>query len=565
MAITASTVGTSYQVSTADYNTRYEARIYLKVNSQSITDNTSNVTVWWTMKKVAAENYDAYCLTSSSKVSLTINGSTDISSGTTAAWDLRTDSIGTEITLYSRTVTISHSTDGSKTIAVSGYHDPGNSWDNLVLSSVDVVLPTIARASTFTANLSLLTMDGDTSVTVSITRSVSSYTHKVTFALESYSQSYSSVSTSQSFTPPLSWNNALPNNTAGTMTITVDTYSGSTKIGSNSSTITAKVPTSILPSLGSFTATRVDGDVPSSWGIYVQSKSKVTLTMANCAGSYGSTVTGYKISGDSYSSTSSSFTTGYLVSSGTVTFTATVTDSRNRTSSKTVSITVYSYSAPKATSTAVVERCNSSGSLTYTGTYICIIPKYSYSSVNGNNSFSISAKYKNLTTWSSSVSLNNNLTNIIGGSVDIEYSYTVQIDITDYFGTVTQTFTVPMFYSSIDVYKTGKGVAIGTVATQEDVFEVDMPAQFNSGIDGYKKSQAGKVMITTVAGSVVSLAVVFDSPFDSTPSISLLSETSYPQKISLSINTVSNTGFTICIYRETSADTNVHWLAMERV
>ncbi|MFI3324999.1 MAG: DUF859 family phage minor structural protein [Clostridia bacterium] len=564
MAITASSVGTSYQVSTTDYNTRYEARIYLKVNSQSITDNTSNVTVWWTMKKIAAENYGAYCLTSSSKVSLTINGSTDISSGTTAAWDLRTDDIGTEITLYSRTVTISHGTDGTKTIGVSGYHDPGNSWDNIVLSSVDVTLPQIARASTFSVSSSSVTMTGSDSLTVSITRMVSTYTHKITFALESYSQSYSSVATSKSYTVPITWNNALPNNTSGTMTITVDTYNGSIKVGSASSTVTAYVPSTIVPTMASFTSARVDGDVPSSWGVYVQSKSKATLSVGTCAGSYGSTIIGYKITGDGNTATSTSLTTAYLTSSGTVTFTAVATDSRNRTVTKTVSITVYSYSSPKSTDTVVVERCDSSGNLSYLGTYLCIIPKYSYSSVNGNNTFSISAKYKYSTSWSSSVSLNNNLTNIIGGSINAEYNYTVQISLTDYFGTVTQTFTVPMFYSSIDVYKTGKGVAIGAVATQEDVFEVDMPAQFNYGIQEYKRTQAGRLLFDIVAETVIQTYITFPVPFSSTPSLSVVPETSFPQKVFVSVSGVSETGFYIYIYRTTEVDTGVQWVAVER-
>lgn len=564
MSITASSVGTSYEVSNADYNTRYEARIYLKVNSQSITDNTSNLTVWWTMKKIAAENYNAYCATSSSKVSLTINGSTDISSGTTAAWDLREESIGTEITLYSRTVTVSHSTDGSKTIAVSGYHDPGNSWDNLVLASVDVELPTIARASTFTINKTSFEIDGYTSVTISINSSVSSYTHKVTFALESYSQSYSNIETGKTFLVPIEWNNALTNNTSGTMTITVDTYSGSTKIGTATGTVTAIVPSSIVPTMAGFISSRVNGDVPSSWGVYVQGKSKVTLIIGTCAGAYGSTITSYKITGDGYSSTSSSFTTGYLTSSGTVTFTAVVTDSRNRTATRTVSITVYSYSSPKATSTAVVERCDSDGTLSYTGAYICIIPQYSYSSVNGKNSFSITAKYKNLTTWSDSITLDNNLSNIIGGDIDVEYNYTVQLDVTDYFGTVSQTFTVPMFYSSIDIYKTGKGVAIGAVATQENVFEVDMPAQFNYGIEGYKKIQAGRLTIEIEAETRISEYVTFDTAFDSAPSISLVAETSYPHLVSVGVADVTKDGFTIWIYRETAVNTGVQWIATER-
>ncbi len=73
--------------------------------------------------------------------------------------------------------------------------------------------------------------------------------------------------------------NQIPSAVSGTCTITCDTYSGNTKVGSKTCTHTLTVPASVKPTISSLTATRVDGDVPSSWGIYVQTKSKATLTI----------------------------------------------------------------------------------------------------------------------------------------------------------------------------------------------------------------------------------------------------------------------------------------------
>ena len=71
-----------------------------------------------------------------------------------------------------------------------------------------------------------------------------------------------------------------------------------------------------------------------------------------------------------FSSTESSFTTGFLTTSGTITFTAKVTDSRGRVSdAKTVSISVEAYAAPSFTDYSS-QRAISDGTANDDGTYI---------------------------------------------------------------------------------------------------------------------------------------------------------------------------------------------------
>ena len=60
-----------------------------------------------------------------------------------------------------------------------------------------------------------------------------------------------------------------------TGTVTVDTYSGGTYIGHSSYVFTLGVPASVVPSVSSITAARIDNSVPSTWGIYVQNRSGV--------------------------------------------------------------------------------------------------------------------------------------------------------------------------------------------------------------------------------------------------------------------------------------------------
>ena len=224
--------------------------------------------------------------------------------------------------------TVSHNSDGSKSITISSAFYiqatlSGTYYDSITASAT-VTLDSIPRASSVSAS----NVNMGSATTIAITRASSSFTHTLTYSFGSATGTIATktTSTSVSWTPALSLANQIPNALTGTCTITCETYNGSTKIGSKTCTLTLTVPSSVKPTITSLTATRVNGDVPSAWGIYVQTKSKVTLTVNGAAGSYGSTISSYSITGGGFSSTSSSFTTGFLNTSGTITFTATVTD-----------------------------------------------------------------------------------------------------------------------------------------------------------------------------------------------------------------------------------------------
>lgn len=200
-----------------------------------------------------------------------------------------------------------------------------------------------------------------------------------------------------SWTPALTLANQIPNAVSGKCTITCKTYSGTTEVGSKTCTLTLTVPSSVKPTITSLTAERVDGTVPSTWAIYVQSKSKAKLTINGAAGAYGSTIASYSITGGGYSSTASSFTTGFLNTSGTITFTASVTDSRGRVSADaTVSITVVAYTAP-AFSKYVSQRCNSAGTASDNGTYVKSTVNFSYASCSSKNTVTTATYYKKTT------------------------------------------------------------------------------------------------------------------------------------------------------------------------
>lgn len=374
--------------------------------------------------------------------------------------------------------TVSHASDGSKSLTISAVFNIratlSGTYYGSITASATITLDSIPRASSVSA--ANATMGSATSIAIS--RASSSFTHTLTYTFGSATGTIATktTSTSVSWTPPVSLASQIPKAVTGTCTITCTTYNGSTNIGSKTCTLTLTVPASVKPTITSLTAARVNGDVPSSWGIYVQTKSKATLTINGASGSYGSTITAYSISGGGYTSTASSFTTGFLNSSGTLTFSATVTDSRGRTSAAaTVSITVQAYSPPSFQS-YLSQRCLSSGTANEDGTYIQGLLTFQYSSCGGKNTVSGSIKYKrtNVSTWTAVSTAFTSGTAVVFGSggISTEYSYDVQYTLTDAFSSVSIQDIISTAAVVMDFKQGGKGVAVGKVAEKDNCFEV---------------------------------------------------------------------------------------------
>lgn len=374
--------------------------------------------------------------------------------------------------------TVNHASDGSKSLTISAVFNIratlSGTYYGSITASATITLDSIPRASSVSA--ASATMGAATSI--SISRASSSFTHTLTYTFGSATGTIATktASTAVSWTPPVSLASQIPKAVTGTCTITCTTYNGSTNIGSKTCTLTLTVPASVKPTITSLTAARVDGDVPSSWGIYVQTKSKATLKINGASGSYGSTITAYSISGGGYTSTAASFTTGFLNSAGTITFTATVTDSRGRTSAAaTVSITVQAYSPPSFQS-YLSQRCLSSGTINEDGTYIRGLLTVQYSTCGGKNTVSGTIKYKRTTVsaWTAVSTAFTSGTAVVFGSggISTEYSYDVQYTLTDAFSSVSIQDIISTAAVVMDFKQGGKGVAVGKVAEKDNCFEV---------------------------------------------------------------------------------------------
>jgi hypothetical protein len=430
-------------------------------SSQSVANNTT--TIAWTLKGSGSSGGGSWVMSGAFKA--VINGKTVYSSDTRI--QLYKDQV-----IASGSTTITHNADGTKSFSLSceaGVY----TYSVSVRASGTHTLNTIPRAS----SISMASGTMGSASTISISRASSSFTHTLTYAFGNATGTIVSktTSTSVSWTPPLTLAQQIPSSTSGKITITCTTYSGNTSVGSKSITVTLKVPDSVKPTMTSLTATRVDGNVPSAWGIYVQGKSKATLKINGAAGTQGSTISSYSISGGGFSSTSSSFTTGFLTTVGTITFTAKVTDSRGRTSdTKTVSISVVAYSPPSVSSYSS-QRCNSAGTPLDSGTYVKGLISFSYASCSSKNTITTSTSYKKstATAWTNAnKTFSSGTAFTFGGSISAESSYDIKYTISDAFTTVTVNDTISTVSVLMDFKAGGKGIAIGKVSEFNNTLEV---------------------------------------------------------------------------------------------
>ena len=318
---------------------------------------------------------------------------------------------------------------------------------------------------------------------------------------------------STSYTIPLSWLTVIPSATSGTATVSVTTYSyGGQELGTDTYSFTITAPSSAVPTL-SLAAARINNSVPSSWGIYVQGQSGVTIT-ATAAGYQGSTISSYTISGGATGTQSSNvFTISTIYSSGSITYTVKVTDSRGRTATASTSISVVAYTAPAFSATDAF-RCIANGTASDTGTYISAKATGTFSSVSNKNSMTLKVQYALSTSgaYSTAVTLTNGTASIIGnGSIDINYSFKVKFTLSDQFNTIEKVLNVGTAAFTVFFRQGGNGVAIGKVSERANAVEINPDWDIYHGstkLNGTVPISRGGTGATSASGARSNLGAV---------------------------------------------------------
>lgn len=470
-----------------NFRTGYKLECEVTTKSQSVANNSSVINV----KVYLTSTGSSYTINSSVQ-----KGGTILINGIDYGFYCYVSLSGNQRKLlHEKDFTITHNSDGNKSFSVSATVNlavtlSGTYWGNVTASGT-YTPARISRASSFTLNVSTATF-GSTNITVSISRQSSSLTHKVYYQIQNSNHNAwlvngnSSVGTSISFTPGATDCQYLPNSVSGTAKITVDTYNGSTWIGSSSKTITVKVPDSAVPTISNYSLS----ETGSGTGQYIKGKSKVQVSYSCSAGS-GATISSKTTTITGLSSNSStSFTSGVFSSSGTKTITTTVKDSRGRTATKTSTISVLDYSAPNFTIKA--ERCTSDGTIDeVSGTYFKITTAItSYSNLNSANTLTwevySNTNYPGASGWyleQSGTGLKSSGYVIAGGGrATPDNSHEAKIVIKDEYGTYERKVDIPTAYVTMDFLQGGKGIAFGKVSSLNDTFECNMYSQFNRAL-----------------------------------------------------------------------------------
>jgi hypothetical protein len=465
-------MGYASNTCTGSSGSKYTQELYFDVNSQDISGNKSNVTVTYILYRNDGYANSAYNSNSgSNSADITING-------TSEAWhNLTIDTRnGSTVTLATWTGDLTHDAAGNLTVTVGGNFVCGTSSLTGGSVSASWTLPTIPRSSQ--CYLGNGAINAGSSTTCYIQPNSSGFSHYVAWGLGSYSKGLTipAGTTQCTVDIPMSWLNAMPNATQMQGWLELDTYDASGNHVGDYYLIAfdAYCPSSVIPSFSSILDTVVNPDNLKTWTNYVQNQSKSTLQISGAAGSYGSTIKNYSISGAGYSfssGTASAFTTGILKTAGTLSISATITDSRGRTATRTKTITVDTYSIPGITSLEVY-RCDAAGNYNNEGTYFRTRVVYTFDSASGQNVCHAEMDCKTASgTYVYQALTVQNATALIKSGVSVDKTYTIVIRVIDAISTITYQILLQSSPVVFDIKSDGTGFAVGKVSEFSNTFE----------------------------------------------------------------------------------------------
>lgn len=390
--------------------------------------------------------------------------------------------------LGSKTITVSHNADGTKSIALTAEWDCGfdSAYTPRHLSlSETVTLTTIPRASTATTSGSTLGKP----LTITIKRASSSFTHKLYYTCGSVKDQLiaENVGTSYSWNaPPVSLAQQAPNAETVALTLTVKTYNGSTYVGAWSTSVKLAVPSTVVPSLS--VAISDPTGVSNTYGGYVQLRSKVKVNIT-ASGVKGSSIKSYSIKvGGIYAATSASGTTDYLPGSGELTVSCAVTDSRGRTTTKTQSISVLAYRKPAITAISAA-RCNADGTANRAGTYGKVTFSGAITSLSAKNTAAYAVQYREVgavdwTTAGRPAAGNYDPADISAVfAADKSKRYEVRVVATDAFESIGSTLRdLPAAYALYHLAKHLLSVGLGRLCDKANAIQVGLDAYFDRDV-----------------------------------------------------------------------------------
>lgn len=502
-------------------NDKRKLSVELKVNSQDVTHNKSNVTV-----KVYITTKDGAYMNKTHSGKLIFNNESYTFSGNAPK--------NKKHILCSKTVDVEHTPDGTMTVSAKATFEWVGTTKDTLKANKSWVLPPLSAAATL-SSVSKTTTGGNcvvkfTSKTsqnyqLKFTGGTGANAVTVTYPAASEYLAGNSTTATDGVSVPMPvnpWNKIMPDSATGQVTCELITYNEEkTKIGNSSKktfTLTANpeckptAPTAeTLECVNGLDATH-----------YLKGKSRVNIKpFSNMDGgepSGGATISYYIISIDNmiYSNLTagSTLTSDILQTTGQINISITAYDTRGRsTTTNNITIDVYDYLPP----TVAIEklyRCNSQG-VADNKAGVCGYIKWSVtlSNIGEQNNNAITRtelRYKRADLidgdWIQTIEIPSsaNYSYIFGGTdrdapdyedvkADSDYSYIVQIIVTDRNGMTSApiNYYLPSGRVLIDFNESGRAIAFGTFSTKndEDAFECGLNTYFKTSVVKVKNSE----------------------------------------------------------------------------
>ena len=363
--------------------------------AQSIAGNYSDVS--WALRLISTDSNGVINSTADKGAEVTIT-----SNGVQLARVSHTVTVGigggVTKQLTSGTARVPHGSDGAATFSTSYWVAFEIYFSGAYLGApggaATFTLDKISRTSTLTASNGTL----GAAQTLTINRADSSLRHKIqylcgnTSGYAAGSASATVTGTSISWTPPLSLASQNTEGTSVTIGLVLETYSGSTRVGYVTKTISCAIPATVKPT-ATFTLEDITG-VDDVYGTPVQGLSRIKITVKGTP-SYGSPIEAYKITANGSTYNAAEATTGTLKTSGESPVTATVTDARGRSGSVSYTMQVKAYDRPSVSGLAV-HRCDADGTENDQGEYVRVSFNAAVTDIGGQgkNAASYKLRYK---------------------------------------------------------------------------------------------------------------------------------------------------------------------------
>lgn len=466
-----------------------------KVNNDA---NTSQVRILWQSTQ-SGSSWNGY--TRVAKYYISINGGAETEYSVNYTLPQSTTK-----TIVDATITVAHKSDGSGTVKVRTWMDTSISAGEIEQSDT-INLTTIPRASTisYVSNVILGNL-----CTVRWTPLSKTFWYKMKFSVGEWSLTTAAIHpntttlyTNSSYGISVDAAHQFPNSKDAEMTVTLYTYSDEACTKQVGTASTAKCRVNIPENEDTLPAVRVrltpvnllseDFD-----GLYIQGKTKVQVSYEDSEAKYSATIKSYSTSVNGKVQYDPNLS-DYLSTAGTVSVKCTAEDSRGLSASTTPEITVIPYSKPSiipfdGERSIICKRCDSTGKITPTGTYLKIKAGRQYSKVLSGDTqknfclMQLQYRAEGDTTWNSwttilskddlSDSIDTTLTSI---NLPISTTYLVRIEVVDDLGeSSSMIITIPTADVTVHLREGGKALGVGKYAEKDYIVDIDDAWEVNA-------------------------------------------------------------------------------------